>query len=61
MNFNVVEKRVKKTRSKAKDKKNKQMNKELNQTIKVFFKLDPLLFIKVKQQSFIKFTTMISS
>ena len=61
INLDVVEKRVEKTRSKVKDKKNKQINKELNQTIKVFFRLDSLLFMKVKQRSSVKFTTMISS
>ena len=56
MNLNVVEERVEKTRSKAKDKKDKQMNKELSQTIKAFCRLDPSLFLEVKQRSPIKFS-----
>jgi hypothetical protein len=58
MNLDVVEERAEKTRSKAKDKKDKQMNKELSQTIKVFCRLDPSLFMKAKQRSSIKFRSM---
>ena len=61
MNLDVVEERAEKTRSKAKDKKDKQMNKELSQTIKAFCRLDSSLFLKAKQRSPIKFSSMKNS
>lgn len=61
MNLDVVEERAEKTRSKAKDKKDKQMNKELSQTIKAFCRLDPSLFLKAKQRSPIKSSSMKNS